>query len=585
MNRLFEELKERRFWRVLLAYPSVTFVLLQAVEFFINHYGFDDRLLTATILAAIALLPAAMIWNWRHGEEGEQAFVRSEQAFYLLSLIAVSVLVTWYWKATPAAIQAQPLAQIEVPLIAVMPFEIEGEESDLQYLGDGIAENLINWLSSVPGVRVVSRNASFRERDNANDPKALAGLLGANQVLAGNLRIVGDQIETSVAMVATNDESLMWGEKFSEKIDDGIYLERSVVAAIQKGLNLTEADVELSTSLGTDNPLAYQAFQRGHFLIQSTDSASVKEGLHELRRAISADPTFGRPHADIADALSQMVLYVQLDNAALLGEARSSAFAAVALAPQLPESYIALAAVYQYIDFDWQKAEEAYEAAIALNPLSAAPFHRYADYLWVTLQFDRAIEMANRSLAADPLDGNAMHAVGVSNLFKGRFKESASALGDWVRFHPQSLWANTKHAVALSLAGQCELALERTETVMVLSNNHPSTLMLSWLAWTYHVCGADKHYADAKDRLQAVFDDNPDTMDPGLSYYFAIEGRVDLAVSLIERLVAARSPFIMFAQVLVPSYLGWPDTTSGEDGEAYLEVIQSLNFPPNDLIH
>ena len=71
MIRVFEELKERRFWRVLIAYPSVTFVLLQAVEFFINHYDIDKRLLSATILAAIVLLPAAMIWNWRHGEAGE----------------------------------------------------------------------------------------------------------------------------------------------------------------------------------------------------------------------------------------------------------------------------------------------------------------------------------------------------------------------------------------------------------------------------------------------------------------------------------------------------------------------------------
>ena len=197
---------------------------------------------------------------------------------------------------------------------------------------------------------------------------------------------------------------------------------------------------------------------------------------------------------------------------------------------------------------------------------------------------ERAIEMANRALAADPLDGSAMHAVGVSNLWKGQFAEAALALGDWVRFHPQSRWANTKYAVALALDGQCDLALERAKTVMDLSSNNPSILMLSWLAWTYHVCGADQHYADAKDRLQASFEDNPESMNPGLIYYFAIEGRVDLAVALIERLVVVRSPFVLFAQVLVPSYLGWLDTTSGEDGEAYLELIQSLNFPPNDLI-
>ena len=71
------ELRERRIWRVLVAYPSVTFVLLQAVEFFVNNYELDARYLTATMIAAVVLIPAAVIWNWRHGEAGEQPFSRS----------------------------------------------------------------------------------------------------------------------------------------------------------------------------------------------------------------------------------------------------------------------------------------------------------------------------------------------------------------------------------------------------------------------------------------------------------------------------------------------------------------------------
>ena len=82
MNAFINELRERNIWRVVVAYPSVTFVLLQAVEFFINHYDLDERTLSLTIVVAVVLFPAAVLWNWRHGEAGAQAFSRSEISVY-----------------------------------------------------------------------------------------------------------------------------------------------------------------------------------------------------------------------------------------------------------------------------------------------------------------------------------------------------------------------------------------------------------------------------------------------------------------------------------------------------------------------
>ena len=93
MTSFLNKIKGRRIWRVLIAYPSVTFIWLQAVEFFINNYGLDDRLLTASIIIAIVLFPAALIWNWRHGEEGAQALTKGEMGAHSFFITAAVVLV------------------------------------------------------------------------------------------------------------------------------------------------------------------------------------------------------------------------------------------------------------------------------------------------------------------------------------------------------------------------------------------------------------------------------------------------------------------------------------------------------------
>ena len=84
MANLIAAFRERRIWRVLVAYPSVTFIWLQAVEFFINNYGFDGRWLTVSLIVAVVLFPAAVIWNWQHGEKGSQSFSKPEVGAYVV---------------------------------------------------------------------------------------------------------------------------------------------------------------------------------------------------------------------------------------------------------------------------------------------------------------------------------------------------------------------------------------------------------------------------------------------------------------------------------------------------------------------
>ena len=584
MRDLIGQLKERRIWRVLIIYPSMAFVLLQAIEFFINNYDLDTRYLTAGIVFAIVLLPAAFIWNWRHGEVGEQAFARSEIGAYVLSAVAAVVAVGWYWTTTPEQLRGAPQTPATARSIAVMPFENISADAGVQYLCDGIAESLINWLSTVPDIKVSSRTASFRMRDETQYLQQLADALGVDSVLRGRLESVGDQVVVSASLVSTTDESQIWGERLTVPAGDILTLERTIVLAIKSGLGMELSEGEDSVALGgTDNPVAHGHYLRGHYLIQSTNPESIQQGIKELRKAIRADPGFARPYADLADSLTQLITYGHLEGEELLGEARNAAYTAVALAPDLAESHTALAAILMFFEFDWAATDEAFEAAIALGPQSPVPYHRYTDYLVFTLRLDRAREMALGALAVDPLDSSSMHALGFVEMFAGNFDEAVKAFGDWNRYHPESRWSYVKYSTTLALAGECEAAQEVADALVDMTGGKMSALMESWLAWGYKVCGLDERYAESKERIMASREHIPDTQNPGYAYLLAMEGEGEKIADMYERMVAERNPLIMFGQVFLIDYFGWDLGDQLVTDARYQALLDELDFPPNDL--
>ena len=260
-------------------------------------------------------------------------------------LRSAAVSSAWYWSSAPADPRTVAREFEPVRSVAVMPFVNASGDADVQYLCDGIAESLTNWLATVQGIKAISKSAAFRLRDQADDTATLRSQLGADSVIRGRLEKLGDQIVISASLVDTRDESQLWGERLIRPLDEVIYLERSIVSAIKDGLRIEipGASSAHAASGGTDQPEAYQHYLRGHFLIQATNLESIAQGLDELRAAIQIDPRFALPYADIGDALSQMIFYGIYEGEELLGEARSAAFSAVALAPELAEAQTALA--------------------------------------------------------------------------------------------------------------------------------------------------------------------------------------------------------------------------------------------------
>jgi len=509
---------------------------------------------------------------------------RTEIGFYAISLVAAVAAVSWYWDKTPAEANGGRVELSAATSVAVLPFENASGDAEIQYLCDGIAESLINWLATVSDVKVASKGASFRLRDQMHDSAALAEALNVDSVITGKLEVIDDKIIVSASMVDTRDHSQIWGERLVQPSEDVIYLERSIVAAMKDGLRLKVSgnSEALFASGGTDNAQAYEHYLRGHYLIQSTNIEQINEGIEELRRAIRTDPKFALPYADIADSLSQLLSYGYLDGDEVLGEARNAAYSAIALAPELAEAHTALATIHQYFDFDWDAADQAYEQAIALSPQSPSPFHRYTDYLVLTFRFDKAIEMAARAIEIDALDSSSMHAEGIAYLTAGNFPGAVEAFGEWNRFHPGSRWSYVKHALALSMDGQCDAAQSQAAKVEDMNNGKASTLMEAWLAWGYKACGNEEWFARSRQRIEGAQLSRPDPADPGLAYLYALDGKTEELIDTLETVVAQGHPFTLFVKLFSNKSLVWDMPEQLAVNPRYQALLEKLDFPPEE---
>ena len=159
MNSFIQQLGERHIWRAAIAYPVAGFVFLEAAEFFVDNYQLNAKLLTVAVIIFAGGLPIALVWNWCHGQPGPQPVTKKERWSYSLLSGLTLIAATWYWVLAPGPSSGGPTdpGPSADRSIAVLPFENADGDAELDFLCEGIAESLINTLSAIPELRVISR--------------------------------------------------------------------------------------------------------------------------------------------------------------------------------------------------------------------------------------------------------------------------------------------------------------------------------------------------------------------------------------------------------------------------------------------
>ncbi|MDQ1310350.1 MAG: hypothetical protein QG601_1620, partial [Pseudomonadota bacterium] len=207
-----------------VVYVAGAWGFLQGLEYLSGTYDWPRQIQQLVTLALLIGLPIVLVLAWYHGERGQQRITTAEFVILTLLLLLGGGAFWSYQRASEGGHDAAPTAASTVgppassavsdarPSLAVLPFVDLSQARDQEYLGDGLAEEILNQLAQIPALRLVGRTSSFSFKGKNEDLRTIGGKLGVAHLLEGSVRKDGDQLRVTAQLVRADDGSHLWSK-------------------------------------------------------------------------------------------------------------------------------------------------------------------------------------------------------------------------------------------------------------------------------------------------------------------------------------------------------------------------------------
>ncbi len=293
----------------------------------------------------------------------------------------------------------------KTPSIAVLPFTNMSMDKEQEFFSDGLAEEIINALTKLPGLRVIARTSAFRFRGE-QDLRKVGETLQVSTVLEGSVRKSGNRLRITAQLINVADDSHIWSDRYDREMADVFAIQDEISQAIVDTLKIKLArqpDHPL-VERKTTNLEAYNAYLEGRYHVLQVTSAGMARGRQCYERAIRLDPHYAPTHAGLAEYYYLLALFSHSPGRDVIPAAIASAERARQLDPSSADAYSALGC-FRANEFKWEAAGADFARAIELNPADALSRFRHAlFYLRRFGQPDEALAEMKRALDLDPLN-------------------------------------------------------------------------------------------------------------------------------------------------------------------------------------
>jgi TolB-like protein/Flp pilus assembly protein TadD len=462
LSATWAELNRRKVLRTVGGYAVGVFVLLQLMDAAFEPLRLPDWLPTLVVVLLILGFPLVFLLAWHlevradgiHRTTGEGLLSRSQSAvLFSLMLLATAGLSAVFYDYYSGVFDGSGSTAPDMGRnfsapqnsIAVLPFADLSPGSDQGHMADGIAEEILNLLAQVDGLRVAARTSSFAFRDSVEDIRKIGRVLNVRTILEGSVRTSGDRIRLTAQLINVEDGYHIWSNFYDREMDDVFEIQDEVASNIADALVESFEGLQTKPAARTDSVAAAQAYRTGRLHWWRRTPTELQKAIETFANALEHDARFAPAYAAMADSWLLLSLYGNVTTVKAIEKAQAMIDKALAIDPESAEAFGALGlARWQIGQLD--AAESALRHAMDLNE----------DYIPAQLWL------------AGVLGG------------QGRFPEEHLVLKNAMNRDPLNELLLVNHAANLSIRGEWASGKEVIREVLDL---HPdSTMLLRTLA-------------------------------------------------------------------------------------------------------
>jgi DNA-binding winged helix-turn-helix (wHTH) protein/TolB-like protein/Tfp pilus assembly protein PilF len=392
-------------------------------------------------------------------------------------LLAAIVLVPMLAAAINFRVHHAPVKLQSIRSVAVLPFRSEGTNGTKTYLGVGVANSIINRLSSSDKLLVPTANTIARLPGSISTNELEAGReLGVDAVVSGTIDRSPTETRVSVAVTRVSDGEKLWSNSFTQSpeqtLDLADVLEEDIATRVSSSILAALGNTTVARSnVDAANPEARELYFRGRYYWNRRTEDSLTKSIDCFQKAVAADPNFALAYAGLADAYVLVASFSVEPGRQAISSARTAALSAIQLDSGLAEPHAALGMISFFTDWDGAAAEQEFQRALALEPNYATAHHWYALDLAAMGRADQASYEVRKAQDLDPTSSMIATNVGWVFYLNRHYEEAEHAFRKVLEMDPGFVRAHTRLGITLLTEGKNQAAVQELRQALALSGD------------------------------------------------------------------------------------------------------------------
>ncbi len=447
--------------------------------------------------------------------------------------------------------------------IAVLPFVDMSEKKDQEYFADGMAEEILDLLATIPALKVIGRTSSFQFKGKNDDLRAIGAKLGVAYVLEGSVRKSGNRVRVAAQLIDTRDGTHRWSGTYDRDVGDVLKMQDEIAAGLVRALDITLGADGMQSRHALANSEAYNLYLRGRYAVDRFDQQGFDEAALYFQQALRLDPTFAVASGWLSFAHESQGEWAFVAPEVAFEKARRAAETALKLDPNLAIAHALLGGVHAAYDWDWVAADRELKQALISAPSDELALWGTARLSMAVGRWDEALTQMNAGLSQNPVTPYYFQGLDWIQLRRGHLPEAEAAARRALEISPTYVSAHYFLGLVLLARGEPEAALAAMQQESLDGGQ------LGGLAMAYFALGRK---AESDAALARMSREQANVFAFEIAEAHAFRDERDQAFQWLDRAYAQKDPMMYLIKGEFP-------LRNLEADPRYKDLLRKMNLP------